>query len=302
MIIVHILPQNSTICGGIKVHYQLSEIETSLDLWSCIAFPDANDVPTWFDHKCAVMDYRAAKILFAETRDERKIVVGWEDPSVVKQFEGATHRVCYIQGEVFVNRREAYEGIHLWYSSKWNSSQVGKPGPIIPPFIDSKVFYPAGKSYSEEKWRVLVQERKAGREKWKQVLQYLAPQIQNRLDVVFLPDSDEKKFALALRNSHVFFAHSYPEGFGLPALEAMASGTVVVGYSGGGGRDFMVSGRNCFYSKDGDASSVAKSLTKLLFMQPYEIDVILDEAQGTAKEYSRERTRNALEGALHALL
>lgn len=42
-----------------------------------------------------------------------------------------------------------------------------------------------------------------------------------------------------LQESLIFLSFGHPEGFGLPVLEAMASGCFVVGYSGLGGRDLF---------------------------------------------------------------
>jgi hypothetical protein len=45
--------------------------------------------------------------------------------------------------------------------------------------------------------------------------------------------------AAILRAARVFLSFGHPEGFGLPAAEAMACGCVTVGYHGGGGREFL---------------------------------------------------------------
>jgi hypothetical protein len=50
----------------------------------------------------------------------------------------------------------------------------------------------------------------------------------------------EQEVARQLRSSAVFLALSEREGFGLPPLEAMACGCLVVGFHGGGGREFMM--------------------------------------------------------------
>jgi Glycosyl transferases group 1 len=49
----------------------------------------------------------------------------------------------------------------------------------------------------------------------------------------------EKQVAAELRSARVFLATSPREGFGLPPLEAMASGCYVVGYDAIGGKEFM---------------------------------------------------------------
>jgi glycosyltransferase involved in cell wall biosynthesis len=49
----------------------------------------------------------------------------------------------------------------------------------------------------------------------------------------------EPQVAGALRTCAMFLSFGHPEGFGLPAAEAMACGCLVVGYHGQGGREFL---------------------------------------------------------------
>lgn len=45
--------------------------------------------------------------------------------------------------------------------------------------------------------------------------------------------------AAVLRESAIYLSFGFPEGFGLPAAEAMACGCAVVGYHGGGGKEYF---------------------------------------------------------------
>src|SRR5207253_9913988 len=49
----------------------------------------------------------------------------------------------------------------------------------------------------------------------------------------------EVEAAAILRDSAIFLSSGNPEGFGLPAAEAMRAGCIVVGYHGYGGREFL---------------------------------------------------------------
>jgi Glycosyl transferases group 1 len=49
----------------------------------------------------------------------------------------------------------------------------------------------------------------------------------------------EAEVARTMRESAIFLSFSEREGFGLPPAEAMASGCFVIGYDGGGGREFF---------------------------------------------------------------
>ncbi|MBM5784433.1 MAG: glycosyltransferase family 4 protein [Cyanobacteria bacterium K_DeepCast_35m_m1_288] len=55
-----------------------------------------------------------------------------------------------------------------------------------------------------------------------------------------LPSLNHHEMARELREALVFLSGGHPEGFGLPLAEAIASGCLVVGYHGLGGRDFAL--------------------------------------------------------------
>ena len=68
-----------------------------------------------------------------------------------------------------------------------------------------------------------------------------------KVELSYLPtDKIPQTELMRIIGQHQFFLSLSPaEGFGLMPLEAMAMGTVVVGFDGFGGRDFMRSGENC---------------------------------------------------------
>jgi hypothetical protein len=70
---------------------------------------------------------------------------------------------------------------------------------------------------------------------------------------------------ISLYNQHQIFINlGYPEGFCRPAAEAMACGTVVAGFTGGGGNDFMFDGVNSFIAEDGEEQQLIKLLNHIL--------------------------------------
>ena len=305
--IIHILPYNLTVCGGIKVHFQLVELEKQLGHISYAAFPHRS-IPTWFHHSVTCISYADAKE-FLQQKALVKIVVGWEDIDVLKQFD-ADVRVSYIQGESLIKHSltdfEVFEKEHkgkIWYSSKWNRSVNKAPtGPLVSPYIDTNVFYPNEIPSILSKLQLLVLTRKDGRKKWEDVENYLLPQVKERLGITFLNDTTEEQFAKTLRNSNIFFTHSYLEGLGLPSLESMASKTLVIGYSGGGGNDFMVSGENCYNSSTGDARGVAEVLS-LITHSSFDPQSVLEKGYATAlSKYSKDNTLDQLKAEIDALL
>ena len=60
-----------------------------------------------------------------------------------------------------------------------------------------------------------------------------------------LPRMSHRRVAEELRGALLFLSCGHPEGFGLPLAEAIASGCLVVGYHGLGGRDFAEPHMRC---------------------------------------------------------
>ena len=57
--------------------------------------------------------------------------------------------------------------------------------------------------------------------------------------VVKIEDMTQEEVASVLKKAAIFLSFGHPEGFGLPALEAMGAGCVVIGYHGMAGREFF---------------------------------------------------------------
>ncbi|WP_427172936.1 glycosyltransferase [Arthrobacter sp. 92] len=104
--------------------------------------------------------------------------------------------------------------------------------------IDERVFYPSDKV---PPYRIsYVPSRRA--DELRQILHLLnaRPEIHGgSWQLVALHGLSERGMADALRGSAIFLSLSDRDGFGLPPAEAMACGSYVVGYPGGGGREYF---------------------------------------------------------------
>uniref|UniRef100_A0A7V4DFR2 Glycosyltransferase n=1 Tax=Candidatus Caldatribacterium californiense TaxID=1454726 RepID=A0A7V4DFR2_9BACT len=114
------------------------------------------------------------------------------------------------------------------------------------------------------------------------------------------PQSREKNCARHYREATVFLFTSWYEGFGLPPLEAMASGTAVVATDCGGIRTYAQEGYNVLLAEPGDVDSLAYALVFLL--QNEEARKILEErGRATALEFSLEKQALKLEEVLQGI-
>ncbi len=73
----------------------------------------------------------------------------------------------------------------------------------------------------------------------------------------------QRELIAEYRAADIFLATGYPEGFGLPPLEAMACGCAVVGFTGGGAGEFMRHRDTALVAPDGDTATAARLLLEL---------------------------------------
>jgi glycosyltransferase involved in cell wall biosynthesis len=116
-------------------------------------------------------------------------------------------------------------------------------------------------------------------------------------EVVAIEGRVELEVAELLRTSQIFLAFGQREGFGLPALEALACGCLVVGYHGFGGREIFQSSFATAI-EDGDCVAFAQAVEnviRLIDEEPEKMVALGAAAARYAHEtYSQERERQDL--------
>jgi len=108
---------------------------------------------------------------------------------------------------------------------------------------------------------------------------------------------DDETLAKLYSSSDVFIFTSYKEGFGLPPLEAMASGTAVVTTDCGGIRDYAVDGYNSLIVPPGDPAAIAEAVIKILNDQRLR-DKLIQGGLETAKQWTWDRVTDKFEKAI----
>ena len=114
--------------------------------------------------------------------------------------------------------------------------------------------------------------------------------------------------AVLFASCHIYLNTAFPEGFGLPSLEAMATGCVPVGFTGFGGWEYMRQAGadacappfpleempgdgNGFFFADGDIMAAGLGLARAVRMAaaaPQDWRNIVQAGKMTAQRYSRE--------------
>lgn len=119
------------------------------------------------------------------------------------------------------------------------------------------------------------------------------------LPIRLIEGLNERETAKVLRESRFFLSFGHPEGFGLPAAEAMACGCVAVGYHGMGGCEFFKA--PYAYPVDfGDILCFAQTIEQVI---PQDLTPVAEAAAAFIHEqYSPEREQQSILDAWQAIL
>jgi hypothetical protein len=245
--IFFVCPDDDTPYGGIRVLYRCVDTLNAVGCSATIVHRKAGFRCTWFDNRTSVIP--ASEVRFVT--GDLLVLPEWYQERIPFIAPGVPHLV-FNQGPHVtflgsVLERETWkpvvssDTIGIVANSPYTFEYLTYCFPQIPVHqirlgIDSNVFHPP----QDEKQRQIAFMPRKRREELVQLLRIL--DLRRVLDGWTLAPIDhmtEAETASVLRESAVFLSLNEREGFGLPPLEAMASGCVVVGFHGGCGRVYM---------------------------------------------------------------
>ncbi|MDP6388174.1 MAG: glycosyltransferase [Candidatus Pacebacteria bacterium] len=121
--------------------------------------------------------------------------------------------------------------------------------------------------------------------------------VLNDYDLVSIDEKSEEEVGGILRESLVFLTFGYPEGFGLPAAEAMACGCITIGFHGMGGKEFMKPAFS-FPVQQGEIQRFAKTVEEVINIHkkdPRSLEIMGCEASEFIKRnYSSEQEEKSI--------
>jgi glycosyltransferase involved in cell wall biosynthesis len=144
------------------------------------------------------------------------------------------------------------------YISERLSALLHEDSTAIPNGIDIDVFKPKVESRIENRILCLPRKNPHHINRLKQLIPGSSAHI------VEADGLSQSELVVEYQKSDIFAPTGYPEGYPLPPLEAMACGCAVVGFTGGGGSDYMINNKTAITSPDGDVESLAKNLKSVL--------------------------------------
>ncbi|MDF1688929.1 MAG: glycosyltransferase family 4 protein [Cycloclasticus sp.] len=153
--------------------------------------------------------------------------------------------------------------------------------------IDKNKFFP--RPEKRVQGRVLVLSRKHP----EHIQRIISASSQLNFDFHVVDGLTEDELINEYQQADIFLATGYPEGLPLPQLEAMNCGCVVIGFSGGGGDEYMINNVTSLVSADGDFADVVKQL-RLLEKNKSHKEEIRRKGYQKASEYTLVNTKRML--------
>ena len=308
-----VCPDTDVPSGGIRVLYRHVEHLQSAGHAAAVVHERAGFRPTWFTstapvayaddidahtHDLVVMPEIFGPHLHAIAPGVRKAVFNQNAYNTFKGYDAPATAFAYRQpevvGAVVVSDDNAEYLRHAF---------AGLDVRTVVNAIDPALF--RFRPLEEKRVRIAWMPRKNAVDA-QQVLNILAARdALDGVDVLALDGLTVAQVADALADALIFLSTGHPEGFGLPAAEAMASGCLTVGYHGMGGREFFTA-ETGVPIPHGDVVAFARAVEDLLQRhreRPGELAAFAASAAAAIRaRYSPERERESVLRAWLGLL
>lgn len=157
---------------------------------------------------------------------------------------------------------------HYVFVSEWARGFVatyyGITGRVIPAFVSANFFTPQP-DWQQRQPIFLISQRKFEDVHFQKLLTVYADRFPGHaLPYEVVPILRQPELAEKFRSSRYYLSLDAMEGFGLPMLEAMASGCAVAGWDSGGNREYARHGDNAMLARYGDYETLADHIHFLL--------------------------------------
>lgn len=288
------------IAGGIKIAFRHVEILRELGFDAIIATKDG-EKPTWFETSLEVHRIEEVRqdddiLVFPENHSKLlEQFTAWNNPKVVLfqglllGLRGLAGRKCYSDFGVthlLCAGHQAAEYCRIRFPKLSTT--------IVPIIVDMNVFRPN----SQKRLQIAYIPRKRPAEAAFIIDLFRAIEsTDSRVGWVEISRANEKDIAQVLATSALFLSLPRLETCGMTTLEAMASGCLCVGFTGGGGRDFT-SARNGLWVEEDDCIRCAHELVRAVEIVRGQTDLyreLVHSGMESANYYRRERLARKLE-------
>lgn len=322
--IYYLCPEHSTPVGGVRVIYRHVDILNKQGIPAYVVHQTPGFRVTWFENSTPIVYWQNGKITRLIDKFKRRFqendpielrilggkkgLITKDDILVVPEIYGPDLAYAYGRGikKVILN-----QGCYLTFSgysfqrdrlitpyrhpdvlatlvnSQEGQAYLHHAFPDLPILrfrlsIDPKLFY-----YTGEKKRQICFSQIKNKSDALQVVNILKFRgVLKNYDLLPFINVPQHEVARICRDSLIFLSFGYPEGFGLPAAEAMASGCIVIGFHGGGGKEFFCP-EFSYPIEQGDILQFAKTVEQVIKDYETEPETFIKKGR-MAAEFIRE--------------
>ena len=325
------IPPLPRVSGGLAVLYQLAARLRELNLPVALASMQA-DAPLLAQHAQAgfsVLPWGRAGEGMELTPDDRYLVAeGWPN-MLAPGLNAKAHNLVYVQNWAYLfsalPQGVRWQDLPVSFLAvsqpvAWFMEQFGglNATATLRPALDSALFRPGPKPGGSVRIAWMPRKNKALAEQIRQISEaalHSAKGNRPGVDWVAIHNLPPEEVARTLASCHIFWCTGFPEGLGLPPLEAMAAGCLPVGFTGFGGWDYMRQALpggytppfaprpvpwsgNGFFVPDGDVIAAARALLDaidLVARKDPALDSLLAQGKRAAAAYSSEEQRQTVQ-------
>ena len=239
--------------GGVKVGCQFTELLIALGLRAVVALPEGI-APTWFRMTAPVVDAsEAAKALGSSDT----VIITW--PPDYERFKRCGARLvnhCQGTDEAMypILADPNVEILTCWrQATEFLQNQFGRQSTEVGIFVSDEFFFRGAPKYDN---MVAYMPRRG------YPLVRACMRTCGDVDFVPIDGLGEADVSRILQGAGIFLATSVGEQFGLPALEAMAAGCLVVSVPVKGGMEYLRDGDNCLVAEPENLAAKLHWLTR----------------------------------------
>lgn len=298
--IVYACLSSEETAGGIKMAFRHVEAVVACGREAVVLLAKPEHQPTWFEH--------AAPLAFGlEALRDDDLLVTPEDAFGITRtaLRRGMRPVVFCQNQHYahlgIGKLSAEEVAGLggfiapsrtvadWLAWRYPGARVS----LIPAFADERIFKPDRKRPAV----ILVPRKREGEVAFMRDAFPVGYPQHAGIPWFGVQGAPETVLARGMATSTLFLALSRYEGLGMTPLEAMASGCIVAGFTGGGGREYATS-ENGFWAEEDDVMGAVHALgaaASLVAEGGPGLERMREAGAETARRWSRASFLQALE-------
>ncbi|SIQ52556.1 Glycosyl transferases group 1 [Rhizobium sp. RU35A] len=300
--------------GGTRMAYEIGHVASEDMGFACYAVKWGHESPeqSFFDYPASFASVDRTE-LAGLLRPQDLLVC---NPSFSNGSVGLTHhcrKLMYVQGFNTFSTLDCWFDRHVAVGSfvqDFLANIYGVEAPVIAPFVSTRGLTPTDWWNREPDSIWLYLKGEGGLQialvaRLREELRRIDPAAEAAIDwegsILRAGEYRQHDLLRKLGERRHLVSLSICEGFGLVPLEAMALGTMVLGFDGFGGRDYARPGVNCRVQPYPNLAGIAQDLVHCL-RHPESTATIASHGPATAARYSQERFRESWRRELALML